>query len=219
MLPIGVVRGVFRKLLLALGIVAAIGVAYALWPRQAHLRNFDPATVACLETNLWRDYYEKKYIAIFASLYSLGRDQYGFSPGDSARLAWYAARAAKVFQPTVSREDAQRALPILELYYAVVRRSGGEHFDVQAAARRELEWWQLRRENATPAAYGQAIAEVTAVLFGVTNAEVNQSALLRADAMAYRDVRGKKGMETQDWTRIEEVLARSYELLKTGFNP
>lgn len=214
----GRARRVVRKLLLALGIVAAIGLAYALWPRQAHLRNFDPTAVARLETNLWRDYYEKKYVALVASLYSLGRDQYGFSPWDSVRLAWYAGKAAKVFQPTVSRNDAQKALPILERYYAVIRLHGREQFDVQAAARRELEWWQLRRENAPPAAYGQAIADVTAVLFGATNADVKQSALLRAEAMAYRDKQSKKGMEAQDWDRIEEILTRSYQLLKSGLN-
>ena len=134
------IRWVTRKVLLPLGIVAAIGLTYALWPRQAHLRNFDPAAVGHLETSLWRDYYEQKYVALFAGLYCLGRDQYGFSPWDSVRLAWYAAKAAKVFQPTVSREDAQKALPILELYYAVVRQHGGEQFDVQTAAGRELEW-------------------------------------------------------------------------------
>jgi hypothetical protein len=37
--------------------------------------------------------------------------------------------------------------------------------------------------------------------------------------MAYRDEHGKKGMEARDWTHIEEVLRRSYELLKTGLNP
>ena len=69
-------------------------VAYAAWPRHADLRAFEPAEIARLETAMWRDYYEKRYGALFYHLYALSRTQFGFSPLDSLRVAWAAAQAA-----------------------------------------------------------------------------------------------------------------------------
>ncbi|WP_199805712.1 hypothetical protein, partial [Bradyrhizobium lablabi] len=84
---------------------------YALWPRNADLRRFEPAEIARLETAMWRDYYQKRCGALFYDLYELSRTQFGFAPLDSVRIAWGAARAAKAFQPTRSRAAANAALP------------------------------------------------------------------------------------------------------------
>ncbi|WP_028346255.1 hypothetical protein [Bradyrhizobium murdochi] len=59
---------------------------------------------------MWRDYYDKRYPALFHHLYELSRTQFGFSPLDSFRIALAAARAAKAFQPTRSREAAKAAV-------------------------------------------------------------------------------------------------------------
>src|SRR5690242_14698429 len=79
---------------------AGRGAAYAVWPRRADLRAFEPAGMAQFETAMWRDYYEKRYPALFYHLYEMSRTQFGFSPSDSLRIALAAARAAKAFQPT-----------------------------------------------------------------------------------------------------------------------
>lgn len=193
-------------------------LAYFFWPREANLRAFDPAAVGRLETAMWQDYYEREYFALFRGLYTLSRREYGFSPWDSVLLSFYAAKAAAVFQPTRTRAEAQNAIPILEQYYGVIRRSGGERFAVPRAAQLELDWWQLRRENSTPAQYGEVIAQAITELYGVSNTEVKQAALLRAEMMRYRDERRDRRMETQDWAHIEEGLVRSYQLLKAGVN-
>src|SRR5262249_7179504 len=86
------------------------------------LRAFDSAGMALLETAMWRDYYEKRYGALFYHLYELSRTQFGFSPLDSLRIALAAASAAKAFQPTRSRSEAAAALPELAVYYALLRR-------------------------------------------------------------------------------------------------
>ena len=44
---------------------------------------------------MWRDYYEKRYAALFGHLYELSRTQFGFSPLDSFRIALAAAQAAR----------------------------------------------------------------------------------------------------------------------------
>jgi hypothetical protein len=200
---------------IAVAALAAGTLVHGLFPRQADLRGFDPAGVARLETSMWRDYYERDYIGLFRSLYTINRSEYGFSPWDSIRLSYYAALASKTFQPTRSREEAQRALPALLKYYGIIRRRGGEEFDAREASRLELEWWQMRRENTTPAQYAEPIAEVSAEVYGVRNLGLDQSALLRAEMMHYRDER-RGNMLPADWDHIEASLTEAYEYLKSG---
>ena len=155
--------------------------AYVFCPRTAHLRTFNPIRVGQLETRMWRSYYDQRYADLLGDLYALNRDEYGFSPADSLAIAWYAARAAQIFQPTRSRAEAQKALPMLERYYAVLRERGGETFDEREAARLELDWWQLRRENAQPAEYGSVIVRTTFVVFDADNAEVRRATAARGN--------------------------------------
>ena len=202
--------------MLGLALVGAAGLAYCLWPRTAHLRDFDSGEMGRLETTMWRDYYEHRYLALFGSLYQVNRDQYGFSPWDSVRVGFYAARAAKVFQPTSSRAQAQAALPMLEDYYGLIQRRSREPFNVSKAAQMELDWWQLRRENATAAGYGEVIAHVAEEVYGASNANIGEGALVRAEMMHYRDERSDGRMQAEDWEHIRENLVRAYALLKVG---
>jgi len=111
---------------------------------------------------MWRDYYEKRYVALFAHLYELSRTQCGFSPLDSFRIALAAAQAAKAFQPTHYREAANTALPPLVTYYRLLASAVPGGFDVEEAARLELDWWQARREAVAPGQYGVTLARVAA---------------------------------------------------------
>lgn len=205
-----------RTLVLVLAAFVLLGVAYVFWPRTGHLRDFEPARVAQLETRMWRAYYERRYAALLRDLYVLSRAEYGFSPADSLAIAWYAARAAQVFQPTRSRTEAQEALPLLERYYGVLRARGGESFDVTEAARLELDWWQLRREKVPPAVYGQVIAQTAVVVFGTDNADLRRAGLLRAEMMQYRDERSGGRMQEADWAHIGAQLTHSYTALRDG---
>ena len=155
-----------RTVILTLALLfGAIG-AYASWPRQADLRGFEPAEIARLETAMWRDYYEKRYVALFSHLYEMSRTQFGFSPLDSFRIALAAAQAARAFQPTRSREAADAALPPLVTYYRLLASATPGGFDVAEAARLELDWWQARREAVGPAQYGVTVARVAAITYG-----------------------------------------------------
>jgi hypothetical protein len=192
-------------------------VAYAAWPRHADLRAFEPAEIARLETAMWRDYYEKRYGALFYHLYALSRTQFGFSPLDSLRVAWAAAQAAKAFQPTRSREAANVALPPLVTYYGLLASAAPGGFDVAEAARLELDWWQARREAVGPERYGLIVARVAAITYGKQPDEPSLviSGIGRAEAMAYRDARGQ-AMTDQDWSEIERRLRRAYRSLKAA---
>jgi len=207
-----------RKSLLAIVVIATLLVAaFACWPRRADLRAFDPAGMARLETAMWRDYYEKRYPALFYHLYEVSRTEFGFSPSDSVRIALSAAKAAKAFQPTRSRAEAAAALPELVVYYALLRPAAPAAFDVEAVARLELDWWQVRREAVGPGLYGRTIADVAALTYGKSpdDPAISASGIARAEAMAYRDAR-REAMTDGDWTEIERQLLRAYQLLKTA---
>jgi hypothetical protein len=206
-----------RAILLIL--VLAVGAAgiYLCWPRKADLRAFDPAEMARLETAMWRDYYEKHYPRLFYHLYELSRTQFGFSPLDSFRIALSAAQAAKTFQPTRSRAEADAALPPLGTYYRLLQPAAPAAFDVSETARLELDWWQARRENVGPHDYGRTVAEVAALTYGKSRDDPTmlESGIVRAEAMAYRDARGG-AMPEADWSEIEMRLLRAYRLLKAS---
>jgi len=204
-----------RRILLILFLLALLGAGYALWPRQGDLRTFDPEAAARLETEMWRAYYGHNYQALAGAIYSLHRDVYHFSPGDSAQLAYDSGKAAQLFQPTNGRAEAQVALPWLVKYYTLLRDRSGEAFDPDKAARLELDWWQLRREKATPAQYGVVVAQVAEELFQVQNEHIERAAQLRAEMMEYRDDRRGR-MEADDWDHIAQNLIESYRELKTG---
>jgi hypothetical protein len=206
-----------RTVILTLALVSGLIGAYASWPRHADLRRFEPAEIARLETAMWRDYYDKRYPALFYHLYEMSRTQFAFSPLDSLRIALAAAHAAKAFQPTRSREAANAALPPLVTYYRLLASATPGGFDAEAAARLELDWWQARREAVSPEQYGVTVAGVAAITYGKRPDEPSLliSGFGRADAMAYRDARAQ-AMTDQDWTEIECRLRRAYRSLKAA---
>ncbi|UWU89161.1 hypothetical protein [Bradyrhizobium sp. CB1015] len=206
-----------RKIILGAAAAIALAVAYAAIPRQADLRAFDPAEMARLETAMWRDYYDKRYAALFIHLYQSIRTQFGFSPLQSLQVALSAAEAAKTFQPTRSRPEAAAALPALVAYYRNLASAASLAFDVEQAARLELDWWQARREAVAPHDYGLTIARVAALTYGRADDDpgIGGFGVARAEAMAFRDERGEAITEA-DWAAIEARLADAYGALKAS---
>lgn len=200
---------------IAIGLVLFGALLYATIPRNADLRAFDPQSLARRETAMWRDYYDKHYLRLFWDLYRSSRSEFRFSPLDSVRIALSAAHAARLFQPTKSREEASVALPPLEVYYGLLRKGAPTDFNPEKAAQLELDWWQARRENVPPTDYGKTIAESTSLIYGAENPAISQSGVLRAEAMAYRDARSGK-MTDGDWRAISGQLSTAYGKLKEG---
>lgn len=206
-----------RRIILGVAIAAVLVAAYAAVPRQVDLRTFDPAEMARLETAMWRDYYDKRYAALFYHLYESTRTQFGFSPLRSLHIALSAAEAAKAFQPTRSRREADAALPALVAYYRDLASAAPAAFDVEGVARLELDWWQARREAVGPRDYGITIARVAALTYGKSPDDVGikQFGIARAEAMAYRDGRGS-AVTDADWSAIEAQLGGAYRALKAS---
>jgi hypothetical protein len=197
----------------AVATVVAAVLAYAAIPRHADLTRFDPDEMARLETLAWRHYYEKRYLPLFTDLYEMSRREQGYSPLDSVRLAVAAGRAAKAFQPSKSRAEAEAAIPYLVDYFRMLARAAPVQVDVEDAARTELAWWQARREAVPPEQYGAIIARVTTLLYGAEGEDVRRSAVIRAEVMDYRDAHSENTSEA-DWAKIEDQLQLAYRLLK-----
>jgi hypothetical protein len=204
-----------RKMMIVLAMPVVALAGYACWPRNADLRVFDPAAMARLETAMWRDYYEKRYPALFMHLYESSRAQFGFSPLVSLRIALSAAQAARTFQPTRSRAEAEAAIPDLVTYYGLLREAAPVAFDPREVASRELDWWQARRESVGPQDYGITIGQVAALTYGKGQDEpaLRAFGIGRAEAMAYRDAHGQAITE-RDWSAIEKQLRDAYQELK-----
>ncbi|MCP3408301.1 hypothetical protein [Bradyrhizobium sp. CCGB01] len=181
-----------RKMFAGTAAAIALIAVYAVIPRHADLRAFDPAEMARLETAMWRDYYDKRHAALFFHLYDSTRTQFGFSPLKSLQIVLSAAGAARTFQPTRSRREADAALPALVAYYRDFAPAAPVAFDAEQAARLELDWWQARREAVGPRDYGLTIARVAALTYGknADDSGIRQFGMARAEAMAFRDARG-----------------------------
>jgi hypothetical protein len=170
-----------RRSAVLVGICLAAAVALHVGlPRHPDLRAFDAAAMSRIETTMWRHYYDQKYLALVWDLYSLSRDQYGFSPIDRIRIAIVAARAAQSFQPSTSRPEAEAALPWLEAYFRLLSRATPVSFDSETAARIELSWWQARREGLEPEDYGLAIGRISALLYGIDCGKIREAGVRRA---------------------------------------
>jgi len=208
-----------RVLLTCVLVLFAISawVLYDLYaPRTAHLREFDADEVARLETAMWRSYYEKAQVRLFKQLSELLRTQYDVPLIRSNQVAYYAASAAFVFKEGKQRSDYEEALPDLVKFYQSLRNMSDIPFDVDRAARLELEWWIIHRERAKhpPGDLERALAELQAEIYRIPIERLLEHGRLRAEAMTIRDTKADTGGVIEaDWAKIDELLHQSWRSL------
>jgi hypothetical protein len=208
-------------LAVALTLAAIAAAADLLAPRRSDFRRFDPEVVGRLDAAMWRSYYDRERFLLFRQLAALLRSQYHLPPLRSYVVATHAARAAFVFKDGTGRGDYERALPHLVDFYAALRRASVTPFDVDRAARLELEWWIVRREPAgrVPGVVEQALAALQAEIYRLPAERLGEHARLRAEAMAIRDGReAAGGVSAADWAAIERLLAGAWRALHAAVN-
>jgi hypothetical protein len=201
-------------LILLLGIWAILDQAVV---SKSSLRDFSPQSVARLETEMWRSYYAKERFALFTEMAELLRTQYHFSRLRSYLGAYYAARAAVVFQRGHERREYEKALPPLRRFYRMIGASSDSPFDEDEAARLELEWWIVHRERAShaPGDLADALAALQAIIYKIPPDKCKAHAAARAAAMILRDEDAAKAHAPAqaDWVRIEALLNDSWTSL------
>lgn len=213
-------RGKRKIIIRVLALILALLVGGALYdlyyPRTTRMREFDPDEVARLETAMWRSYYEKQRLKLFNQLAELLRTQYRMSPLRSNQVAYYGANAAFVFKQGQQRSDYEKALPDLMKFYDAIRKMSDIPFDIERAARLELEWWIIHRQRAqhAPGDLDRALAELQAEIYHLPVDRLMEHGRLRAEAMTIRDTKaGNGGVTEADWARINELLKGSWRSL------
>jgi hypothetical protein len=199
-----------------------VWIAHDLWgARSTDLRHFDPEEVARLETRMWRSYYDKQRVRLFADLALLLRRQYNMPFLRSNLVAFHAAKAAFVFKDGKSRSDYERALPDLIDYYSAIREISTTPFDIDRAAKLELEWWIVHRdrESLPNGALDRALANLVAEVYQLPSEQFAEHARARAEAMVIRDRRQEEGgVSEADWKKIDDLLRQSWLSLWTAVN-
>jgi phage terminase Nu1 subunit (DNA packaging protein) len=184
-------------------------------PRKHSIRQFDPNSVARIETSMWRSYYNKSRVTLFRQLAGGLRSQFNAPYWRSYGLAFQASRAAFVFKEGQSRAEYEEALPLLVDYYAAIQRLTQEKFDVQKVARLELEWWIIHRER-NRYSYddlAKALAQTAGALYGIPPDRFADYSQLRTQAMRQSDEAQKRGPKEADWQRIEQQLHWAWQSL------
>jgi hypothetical protein len=144
------------------------------------------------------------------------RTQYDMPLVRSNQVAYYAANAAFVFQKGKKRSDYEEALPDLVKFYQSLRTMSDIPFDVNRAARLELEWWIIHRERAKhpPGDLEHALAELQAEIYQIPIERLQEHGRLRAQAMTIRDTKADTGgVSEADWAKIDELLHQSWRSL------
>jgi len=174
------------------------------------MRSFGPDRMAELELELWRAYYSKQRLRLFARLVTLLHEQYDTGWDRAMRAAFHLARAASAFAE--ARSSYERFLPDLEQGYALLRPAG----DPGALARAEIAWWVARRDpqHSSPEQVGALIAKLYSILYDAPQPMLRDAGLLRARAAALRD----EGGVHADWPEIGELLRASYRSLHAALN-
>lgn len=209
-----------KRIVILLSLLAITYLAIdTIWPRTSNLRDFKPADVARLDTEMWQSYYDRKQAKLIWQLVSLFRAQYRASWVDATRMAYQAGRAAFVFKNGKTPADYERVIPYLETYFTLFERQSQEPFDVRQAARTELTWWVVHRKR-NPPALEKALADEMAVIYHQPARDFAGYAAYRTEAMMLRDSAAKTpaGVTAANWQTINELLKLSWQSAHRAVN-
>jgi hypothetical protein len=186
-------------------------------------RAFDPTRLAVLELRMWRAYYRRQPVRLFALLVLANREQARVGWLRAVMAAVWLARGAARFGRSSGEYD--RFLPDIERGYRALGIPAG--VDVAEVARRELRWWVVRREIGLSSgeAAGAAIGALYATIYRVPEASVAEAGRLRGlaaevrDRGAATDPAGASGDGRAYWGQVGRLLRDSYGSLRAALEP
>ena len=182
------------------------------------LRKFDPRRLAHYEKENYVAYYQKNWGRLLQASIWMLKEAFGFSFLQAVYAAYLVARGEIAFAP-FPENDIPRAEAYMRRFYQFLKRTHRETFDVERAARLEVNWWIVHRRlfaNPENADLIEALTALYAEAYGVDAALVRPAAQQRALGMLYSDqwVRAGKSLESPLLAQEEEALFQSYVLLK-----
>jgi len=182
------------------------------------IRTFDPARVARLETENWAAYYQKRWGRLLQVSVGLVQEAFGLNLWQALQGAYLVGRAEIAAAPFPDN-DVPKAEAYMRRFYALVKRVHHENFDVEQAARLEVNWWVVHRQNFGKAD-SQPLVEALIALYTATfrqpRERVYEAAFRRAEAMRYSDqwVNESKASDSPLLAQVEAELLKSYTALR-----
>lgn len=204
--------------LIAGALVGAVAGAGIVVTRRAggtprRTPRFDPDTIARIETEGWRAYYDRRFIDGFRLLMELARDEFGLGILGALRASYFAVRGQMAFAG--ERGDAHKAVRWMTRYYAASpRRDGVAPADLAAA---ELDYWVVHRRlvrQDDKTGLIDSFARLHALIFGGTPEAMRASAEQRTLACNAVDrITGRTSTDIDaDWRLVREHLTNAYRL-------
>ncbi len=184
------------------------------------MRNADFVKCAEVETEMWRDYYNHRFLKLFFYLLLSVRLAFKASWPVSMRLAWYSGRAAMIYRLRKGHENYPKVLKNLEKFYKIASDHVLAPFDYHRAAQLELEWWDIHRY---PQKYQKtlelSIAEAAAVVYHCPPERLMEYGHYRAEAAKMLTHESDKHPEKNDWLKIDSLIYKTWESFARAVRP
>ncbi|HVN16035.1 MAG TPA: hypothetical protein VMT73_09880 [Anaerolineales bacterium] len=182
------------------------------------IRNFDPHKIAHYEKENYVAYYQKDWLKLLCVSVGLVKESFALSLWQAIYGAYLIARAEIAFAPFPDN-DIPKTESYVKRFYRFIKNVHGEDFDVEHAAKLEVNWWSVHRKlfgNPENQELVEALANLYAEAYGIPVEKVQDAARLRALGMLYSDqwVNAGKPENSPLLTQEEETLLQSYVALK-----
>jgi hypothetical protein len=185
-------------------------------------RSFDPVVVGNRETDAWAAYYRHEWRSFLSASVGMVAAAFGMSPRRTLAGAWYVLRANQLWAPYPDNEpDAARAY--MRRFYELVAQDGELPLDPARAARLEVEWWRIHREqqhdeSVTTDQLVTALVDLYSYAYDADPEAVRPAALKRVEAMDLSDRWVRAGCHRDDPLLAAErrALVASYAALRNA---
>jgi hypothetical protein len=187
------------------------------------MRTFDPDKVAFYEKENWVAYYQKRWGKLLRVSVLMVREAFGLSTLQAIYGAYLVARAEIAAAPFPDN-DLPTAEAYMRRFYAFVKRVHKAEFNVDEAARLEVNWWVVHRRlfgQAENEPLVEALVALYAAVYGLEPARAREAAHARAEAMLYSDRWVNEGLAAGSplLAQVQEALRRSYAALRMALRP
>ena len=182
------------------------------------MRTFNPRRVAYYEKENYVAYYQKRWLRLLRVSVGMVKEAFGLSGWLAVYAAYLVARAEIAFAP-FPQNNVPLSEAYLRLFYAFIQKVHGEAFDVEQAARTEVNWWIVHRRlfgNPENQELVDALAAQYAAAYGVPPAQVRAAAFHRAQGMLYSDRWVNEGQPANSplLAQEEDELVKAYTALR-----
>ena len=182
------------------------------------MRTFNPRRVAYYEKENYVAYYQKRWLRLLRVSVGMVKEAFGLSWWQAIYAAYLVARAEIAFAP-FPRNNVPLSEAYMRLFYAFIKKVHGEAFDVEQAARTEVNWWIVHRKlfaNPENQELVDALAAQYAAAYGLQPAQVREAAYHRAQAMLCSDkwVNAGRPANSQLLAQEEDELVKAYTALR-----